>query len=145
MTWMWLRRLQPIHIICAALPTPTRGTWGFQASSYTDFAIKKGHLLRKKVGSHGAEMAAGNRWTGEDNSVSALQIIRSLFSLRCTPFLNISPKPHHFRNTEFLLSSALFWLYRQSLTVKLSNKAKAAGTWQQSNAAGTNLVWEILC
>lgn len=90
-----------------------------------------------------------NSWQGEDNSVSALQIIQSLFSLGCislllSPFLNISPKPHRFRNTEFLPLSALFWLHRQSLTVKLGNKAKVAGTWQQSSDAGTNLVWEIL-
>lgn len=147
---MWLWRLQPIHIICVAFPTPAKGTQSFQASSYTDFAIKNGYLVRKKVGSHGAEMAAGNSWQGADNSVSALRIIQSLFSLGCvplllSPFLNISPKPHHFRNTEFLPLSALFWLHRQSLTVKLGNKAKAAGTWQQSSDAGTNLVWEILC
>lgn len=89
--------------------------------------------MSEKAGRHGAEMADGNSWQGEDNSVSALQIIQSLLSLGCIPLLlslllNISLKLHHLRNTEFLLVRALFQLQKQSLTVKLSNKAKAAGT-----------------
>lgn len=75
---------------------------------------------------------------------SLLQLcIQSLLSPGCTQLLlslllNISPKFHHLRNTEFLLLSALFWLQKQSLTVKLSNKAKAAGIWQQSTDPGTD-------
>lgn len=94
---------------------------------------QKGYFVSEKAGRHGAEMADGNRWEGEDNSVSALQIIQSLLSLGCTPLLLsllliILLKLHHLRNTEFLLLSALFWLRKQSLTPKSSNKAQAEGT-----------------
>lgn len=76
---------------------------------------QKGYFVSEKGGRHGAEMADGNGWEGEDSSVSALQIIQSLLSLGCTPLLlslllNILLKLHHLRNTEFLLLSALFWL-----------------------------------
>jgi len=37
--------------------------------------------VREKAGRRGAEVADGNSWEGEDNSVSALQISQSLHSL----------------------------------------------------------------
>lgn len=130
------------HHLCSS-PRTCKGNVWIPGLLLHSLCHQKRYLVSEKAGRHGAEMADGSSWEGEDNSVSALQIIQSFLSLGCIPLLlslllNISPKHHHLRNTEFLLLSALFWLQKQSLTVKLSNKAKAAGTWQQSNDPGTN-------
>lgn len=139
---MRLRRLQPIHIIRAALPAPASGTYGFQVCSYVAFAINKGiEWVTRQEG----EMADGNSC----GRTALFQICRSsrVCSALVAPhhfwtcFFNISPKLHHCRNSEILLLSALFW---QSVTAKLTQQSNDSGADSRAGSCVScaQLLWQ---